>query len=66
MIGLKSDAGDNFKKRASIPLAPCTSRRKYRLEGQGLLRSGEWEKDVGRRRECNLFWLVFKDVSTIF
>jgi hypothetical protein len=24
MIGLKADAGDNFKKRASIPLAPCT------------------------------------------
>ena len=23
MIGLKADAGDNFKKRASIPLAPC-------------------------------------------
>ncbi len=24
MIGLTVDAGDNFKKRASIPLAPCT------------------------------------------
>ncbi len=23
MIGLKADAGDNFRKRASIPLAPC-------------------------------------------
>ncbi len=23
MIGLMADAGDNFKKRASIPLAPC-------------------------------------------
>jgi hypothetical protein len=23
MIGLTADAGDNFKKRASIPLAPC-------------------------------------------
>jgi hypothetical protein len=23
MIGLTVDAGDNFKKRASIPLAPC-------------------------------------------
>jgi hypothetical protein len=25
MIRLKADAGDNFKKRASIPLAPFTS-----------------------------------------
>jgi hypothetical protein len=24
MIGLMADAGDNFKKRATIPLAPCT------------------------------------------
>jgi len=24
MIGLTADAGDSFKKRASIPLAPCT------------------------------------------
>jgi hypothetical protein len=24
MIGQQADAGDNFKKRASIPLAPCT------------------------------------------
>ncbi len=23
MMGLTADAGDNFKKRASIPLAPC-------------------------------------------
>jgi hypothetical protein len=23
MIGLMADAGDNFKKRATIPLAPC-------------------------------------------
>jgi hypothetical protein len=23
MIGLTADAGDHFKKRASIPLAPC-------------------------------------------
>ncbi len=23
MIGLTADAGDTFKKRASIPLAPC-------------------------------------------
>jgi hypothetical protein len=24
MIGLTADAGDHFKKRVSIPLAPCT------------------------------------------
>jgi hypothetical protein len=24
MIGLTVDAGDHFKKRAAIPLAPCT------------------------------------------
>ncbi len=24
MIGLKADAGDSFKNRAPIPLAPCT------------------------------------------
>jgi hypothetical protein len=25
MIGQTADAGDSFKKQASIPLAPCTS-----------------------------------------
>ncbi len=28
MIGLTADAGDHFKKRATIPLAPCMSRRR--------------------------------------
>ncbi len=27
MIGLTADAGDSFKKRAAIPLAPCISKR---------------------------------------
>ena len=29
MIGLTADAGDNFKKRASIPLVPCMRKIRY-------------------------------------
>ncbi len=34
MIGLTADAGDNFKKRASIPLAPCISISEYKDDEQ--------------------------------
>jgi hypothetical protein len=35
MIGPTADAGDNFKNRAAIPLAPCTYSYSHREEMRG-------------------------------
>jgi hypothetical protein len=35
MIGLTADAGDNFKNRAPIPLAPCISEQNYEISFTG-------------------------------
>ncbi len=43
MIGQTVDAGDHFKKRAAIPLSPCSSRygtASYTLEMHGNVHGG--------------------------
>jgi hypothetical protein len=47
MIGQTVNAGDNFKKRATIPLAPC----KYILASLGLEKWGDRSTLIGLQRK---------------
>jgi hypothetical protein len=58
MIGLKADAGDNFKNRATIPLAPCTYMRLSVIHGFISIIEGK-----GNILDGNVFFLFIERMS---
>ncbi len=65
MIARTVDAGDNFKKRASIPLAPCIHEY-YILISQKIPSCGGNDSSTKQRKEVFQFVSSFRNILALF